>query len=211
MTPPEAHAPYFELKEACGQPGCPICRLSATRVAARIDNLLWEHVSDVDFRADFRKAGGFCGEHSRDLENYRDGQAVAILHRDILEDHLKALAKGKGHTGKGRCPICMDREKIEKNFLTVLADADGPLQEAFRASEGLCVPHFRFATERLKPPKWLQEWQVGRLRDLLSRTERFIDFSSFGREADFKNLSETDRTVWKELARTLRGWDAPPT
>lgn len=202
---PEAHSPWFELFDACAGEGCPICRLSAARVAMRIDNLLWEHVSDREFRATFRKAGGFCRDHSRDLEKFRDGQAVAILHRDILADRLAVLKKGRAFKPKALCPICTDRDKVEKNYLTVLADGDEKLRSAFEASTGLCVPHFGLLVTKLKAPKWLRAWQEKKYQDLIRRSDVFIDYSAYGREADFKSLSEADRTVWKELATTLRG------
>ena len=35
--------------------------------------------------------------------------------------------------------------------------------------------------------------------------KEFIDFSAWGKQADFATLSPEDKVVWKELASTLRG------
>lgn len=118
------HVNFVSLGKACGLPGCPICRLVSERTERYLDNLLFEHVSDRGFRAAHREAGGFCPEHSRDLSSFRDGLAVAILGRDLLEDRIAAFKKSKMLKKKARCPICVERERIETEFLTFLALAD---------------------------------------------------------------------------------------
>ncbi|MDR3304016.1 MAG: DUF6062 family protein, partial [Treponema sp.] len=91
----DKHINFFELRDACAETGCPLCRIISRRAAQYIDNTLFEHISDRPFRKAYREAGGFCERHSRNLESYRDGLAVAILGRDILEDRLAAFKKGK--------------------------------------------------------------------------------------------------------------------
>jgi hypothetical protein len=75
----ERHINFFELEKAAAKPGCPLCRIISDRAEQYLDNLLFEHVSDRAFRAAYRAAGGFCAHHSRRLESFRDGLAVAIL------------------------------------------------------------------------------------------------------------------------------------
>ncbi|HOT62998.1 MAG TPA: hypothetical protein PLU93_09055, partial [Treponemataceae bacterium] len=54
-------------------------------------------------------------------------------------------------------------------------------------------------------PGRLRDFQLGRFRSLASRTREFIERSAWGRQEDFARLSDADKTVWKELARALRG------
>lgn len=118
----ERHLDHFALLEACAAPGCPVCTLVAERSERYIDNMLFEHVSDRPFRAAYRAAGGFCSYHSRALSEFRDGLAVAILGRDILEDRLAAFAKGRAPRPKGRCPACVESERVETEYLGLLAE-----------------------------------------------------------------------------------------
>lgn len=203
----ERHVNWFALEKACEKPGCPLCTIVAERSARYIDNMLFEHVSDRGFRAKYRAAGGFCPAHSRSLESYRDGLAVAILGADILADILPDIRKRRGRKPKALCPACEETARIEREFLGFIAEtADPEFTAFFTASEGLCVPHYRLMTATLRRiPAWLAGFQEDRFSRLLDRSRAFIECSAWGRQADFERLPAEDKTVWKELARTLRG------
>jgi hypothetical protein len=221
----DKHINFFELREAAGKPGCPLCRIVADRAERYIDNMLFEHVSDRGFRARYRAAGGFCDFHSRGLEAFRDGLAVAILGRDILEDRIDSFRKRKPWRPKSPCPVCEERERIEEEYLSFLAGiggGEGGSREAeatkeetefralFTASGGLCAPHYArlLVTPRGKPrsvPAWLKDFQEAKFNELLARVGRFIELSAYGRQEEFAALPEKDQLVWKELARSLRG------
>jgi hypothetical protein len=228
--PIDRHINFFELLKACAKPGCPLCRIIADRAERYIDNMLFEHVSDRGFRAKFRAAGGFCAAHSKNLESFRDGLAIAILGRDILEDRIRFLKNRTPWKPRGRCPVCEERERIEDEYLGFLAgaeeDAEGhnaeELREIFTASDGLCIPHYAKLTESLRSggglrnrlihrgnprhlPPWLIEFHEHRFEELLRRTGRFIELSAYGRQEEFAALPEQDKLVWKELAVKLRG------
>jgi hypothetical protein len=178
--------------------------------------MLFEHVSDRVFRANHRAAGGFCDFHSRGLAAFRDGLAVAILGRDILEDRIISFEKKKFWNPGGRCPICVERDRIEEEYLSFLAGSGGDspeeseLRGAFEKSEGLCAPHYsrllfipRGKVRNI--PLWLREFHERKFRDLKTRVDQFIELSAYGRQDEFAKLSEKDQLVWKELALSLRG------
>jgi hypothetical protein len=208
----DRHINFFELRKACAKPGCPLCRIVADRAERYIDNTLFEHVSDRSFRAGFRAAGGFCNLHARNLESFRDGLAVAILDRDILEDELAAFKARKKRKLKGVCPVCEERDRIENEYLSFLLEVSGEspeereLKEIFTASSGLCIPHYgKLLQTGGRVPSWLREFHESRFEALLRRTGRFIELSAYGRQDEFAALSPEDKVVWKELAVTLRG------
>jgi hypothetical protein len=212
----DKHINFFELQKALEKPGCPLCRIVADRAERYIDNMLFEHVSDRVFRANHRAAGGFCDFHSRNLAEFRDGLAVAILGRDILEERIRSFEKRTPWHPGGRCPICVERDRIEEEYLGFLAAACGEspeekeLRTAFTASEGLCAPHYSglLFTPRGKPrriPRWLGDFHETKFRELFERTNQFIELSAYGRQEEFARLSRRDQLVWKELALTLRG------
>ncbi len=216
----DRHINYFELQKACGKEGCPVCRIVSERADRYIDNMLFEHISDRPFRASFRAAGGFCDFHARGLASFRDGLAVAILGKDILEDRVAALKRGKAYKPKGQCPVCVERGRIEREYLGLLvevadASSDTSSEEAvlhaelrtlFEASDGLCVPHYEVMLASFKKvPRWIRAFQEKKFDELMGRTAAFIEFSAYGRQGDFAKLSEKDQVVWKELAVALRG------
>ncbi|MDR2103200.1 MAG: DUF6062 family protein [Treponema sp.] len=228
----DRHINFFELQKAAAKPGCPLCRIVADRAERYIDNMLFEHVSDRGFRAAHRTAGGFCPSHSRNLISFRDGLAVAILGRDILEDRIASFKNRKFPKPQGRCPVCVEQDRIEEEYLSFLAQSGGDsreeqdLREIFTASEGLCAPHYekllalgqskssglwglRPGLKRgLKPlriPPWLIEFHEHKFAELYRRVGQFIELSAYGRQEEFAALSEKDQLVWKELALVLRG------
>lgn len=206
------HINFFELQKVCDKDGCPVCRLVSDRADRYMDNLLFEHVSDRIFRAQHRAAGGFCNFHSRHLASYRDGLAVAILGRDILEDRIAHFKSRRLWKPKARCPICIERERIEIEYLGLLAECRGSspeeteLRAAFEASQGLCAPHWALLLAKSRiVPSWLQDFHRQKFENLMERTLRFIDLSAYGRQEEFRQLSQEDQLVWKELATALRG------
>jgi len=219
--PVEKHINFFELIKAAGKPGCPLCRLVNDRAEWYIDNLLFEHVADRGFRALHRAAGGFCAFHSRNLVSFRDGLAVAILSRDILEDRITSFIKKKFWKPAGRCPICIERERIEEEYLGFIAamseedsrketPEEKELRTALTASDGLCAPHHHglLFSPKGKPrstPAWIRNFHEKKYRDLLGRVDRFIEFSAWGRQDEFAALAPEDQLVWKEAAASLRG------
>jgi len=210
----EKHINFFELQKACEKPGCPLCTLVKERAFKYIDNTLFEHVADRGFRALFRSAGGFCSLHSRGLVSFRDGLAVAILSRDILEDRITSFEKKLPWRPKGRCPVCIEREKIEKEYLDFLCESGGNSSEEqelrmfFTSSDGLCASHYASLLftpkgQKRTVPAWIKNFQENKFKELKKRLDVFIELSAYGRQKEFAALSEKDQVVWKEAAAYL--------
>jgi len=210
----EKHINFFELQKASEKKGCPLCRIISDRTYKYIDNTLFEHITDRRFRAFYRDAGGFCSFHSRNLVSFRDGLAVAILSRDILEDRINSFEKKVFWKPKGRCPVCVEKEKIEQEYLDFLSGSGGDspeekeFREIFLSSDGLCAPHyagllFLPSGKKRTVPQWIKNFQEGNFKKLMTRLDKFIEFSAYGRQAEFAQLSEKDQIVWKEAAACL--------
>jgi hypothetical protein len=218
--PVDRHINFFEIQKACDKPGCPLCTIVSERAIRYLDNMLFEHVSDRGFRKAHRQAGGFCAFHSQNLESFRDGLAVAILCRDILEDRIESFKKHKAWKPKGVCPVCVEQDHIERDYLSFLAEADTELfspqsdekddnsrelQRIVTSSDGLCAPHYARLLETTKHiPKWLTEFHEHKFTEMLRRISQFIELSAYGRQSEFASLSDRDKLVWKELSVNLR-------
>jgi len=210
----EKHINFFELDKASQKPGCPLCTIISERAHQYIDNTLFEHITNRGFRALFRAAGGFCSFHSRSLLSFRDGLAVAILSKDIVEDRLNCFEKRLPWKPKGKCPVCVEREKIEQEYLDFLAQASGDsseeqeLRDFFLKSDGLCAPHyadllFTPKGKKRKVPAWIISFQEQKFRNLKVRLDHYIKLSAFGRQKEFDAMSEKDKLVWREAAACL--------
>ncbi|MDR1655583.1 MAG: DUF6062 family protein [Treponema sp.] len=208
----DKHINFFEFQKAAVQPGCPLCRIVTDRAGRYIDNMLFEHVSNRSFRKAHRQAGGFCSFHSENLVSFRDGLAVAILGRDILEERIAHFRTKKPWKPKEICPVCAERKRIEHEYVTFLAacggesDEERELQKLYRESEGLCAPHYGILLETCKKvPAWIRDFEEGKFNELKKRVDNFIELSAYGRQEEFRALSQKDQLVWKELALSLRG------
>ena len=109
---------YFRLIEACGQPGCPICRCATNDSRSHLNALLYEQVSDPDTRRAIRASWGFCNWHTwMLLEVESSAFGAAIIYADVLGLALRR-SEGLGRPA------------------------------AYARSEGLCLPHLFLAAEQ---------------------------------------------------------------
>jgi len=210
----EKHINFFEMQKACEKPGCPLCTIVRERAYKYIDNTLFENITNRGFRAQYRAAGGFCSFHSRGLVSFRDGLAVAILAKDILEDRIHCFDRKMIWKPKGKCPVCVEKEKIEDEYLDFLSNSGGNSPEEqelrifFTKSDGLCAPHYAGLIHTPKgskrnPPIWIKNFQEHKFSELYKRLEVFTELSAYGRQKEFAQLSEKDQVVWKEAASCL--------
>lgn len=209
----DKHVSFFALQKASEKPGCPICTIVNERIARYIDGMLFEHISDRTFRAQYREAGGFCKNHSKTLLSYRDGLAVAILGQGELSEKIEDFSRKKMRKYKAECPACLEKERIEKEFLQFIAESaklgkedEDELKDLITGGPGICSEHYSIMVKNhgKRIPKWFSSFQEEIFRRLLERTNRFIDFSAWGKQEQFNSLSPEDKVVWKELAACLR-------
>jgi hypothetical protein len=95
---------YHDLLEACGKPGCPVCRLEARTLERYIGNLFYESVNDVKTREHLRGSLGLCREHAQLTVDRKLGNALgfAIIYQDVITNILRGLEKDAAVTGTRR-------------------------------------------------------------------------------------------------------------
>lgn len=194
---------FYDLRDALSLPGCPICRLQNEYGARFIADLLHERVNDSDTRTKIRHARGLCPKHSRQLLSKGDPLGVSILMRDVLGEVLhqmhsvppapngfwRRMRQAFQRLGSpynrlaarlgphGPCPICVYVGEVEEACLQALCDhllGEDGLLASYRASDGLCLSHFRQA--------------------LIHAT---------GNEAAVQALLEAQRDIWTRLENQL--------
>jgi hypothetical protein len=191
------HAGEHDLIEAFGQPGCPVCRLTAESVDAYLTAVCYEQVNDLDLREQLRSAGGFCRAHAERFLRQRLGQlASAIVYRDVLSTARKRLAGESGQLGRSKlatllsgrrgrreartgpaCPGCDVEAEAEERYLAALRRRlpDPAVRERYEAGDGLCLPHIDQALQADdEGTRALAEAAVAMLGTLVAELDEYI-------------------------------------
>ena len=94
------------------------------------------------------------------MAGFENALGATILYREVLADALErwqsVAAKGRSiKPARAKCPACITEDALVDNFVdTVFGHiADEKLLEGYRASEGLCIAHFRDAPRRRRPQR----------------------------------------------------------
>ncbi len=196
---------YFDLRDACHLPGCPLCRMEQAAVQHALDGWMYEDVNDPGLREHLRSSLGFCHEHAWQVANEMLGNALglAIIYNDVLGEALKRLdehptANKRPLSPHKTCPACEQRETIAHHGLSELVKYidDDELRAALKDSDGLCLPHLGRALQHIKDPhvsKILLETQHEKIRRLRAELAEFI------RKADYRFAGEgfgKERDSW---------------
>lgn len=162
---------YHDLLEFLPKRGCAVCHLVLKHTQHYIDCLLYEAVLDLKVHRAVRERRGFCNEHSWQITQFSGVQlGAAILYEAALDEvltemkntssevvesagfgrwrgnhHRQNMAVGEKLEPSKACIICESMVGAEKRILETLAEhiSEDKMQSAFRASDGLCLPHFR--------------------------------------------------------------------
>jgi hypothetical protein len=156
---------YHRLIEAFAAPGCAICNLTERDVNRFLDSHLYEYVNTPETHADIRASRGLCATHAGHLVEFGASVlGITILHAAIMDELLKTAAEpNKAASAFGRllgtnssglanrlepteqCMACEAMERAESQHITSVAEHinEQEMHDAFAASNGLCLPHFR--------------------------------------------------------------------
>lgn len=163
---------FYDLIDACGLPGCPLCRLAQVEEHHFLDSLLYEYANEYDVHQRVRASRGLCSRHAWQLTEFKEGVlGVAVLYEQALDELLTRLngnntpasaARGMLERWLGPSPgaalaaqliptqPCMACQHLDDFAARSLAILDDALTEprflvVFGASHGLCLPHFTAA------------------------------------------------------------------
>ena len=143
---------YYNLLNACADPGCPVCRVGAHSVKRYLKSIFNEFVNDRATRDNLLKSLGFCGEHSQLLLNtsIADALGASIIYENIVKKMLRELprqhdAKGvKNAVNRNRnCMACEQRNAVTDRSINEIRNSLGneKMKNALLGSDGLCFPH----------------------------------------------------------------------
>lgn len=223
------HTPfgYFDLLEAFPQPGCAVCRLLAHDVDRFLDTLLYEYPVEPAMQNSFRASRGLCHEHSWQLTRYNSVLAVAILYDAALDEVLRLIdatppdrqsglarllnsstnsALADALAAQKPCPACVVREDAEKRYVEVIGTYIGEARfgDAFRASEGLCLAHFRgalYAARDAENARFLTTAQ----RAIWTSLKREVEVFLHKMDAHYHQAMGAESTSWQRTLARMAG------
>jgi len=225
---------YYDLVEAFGSSGCAVCNLLKRDVSRYLDGMLYELVLDPDIQAAFRAERGLCNGHSWQLKQYiGNSLGIAILYAAALDEVLRIVEQtpvengaqsrlerlfGSGSTSPGTplaeklepaepCLACTLLARNEKVYVETIAEriTDSRLQQAYRSSSGLCLPHFRQVIRQPMPSDQAQ---------LIVSIQKTIwvafrgELDEFMRKCDFQHAGERmgpEGDSWSRAIARLSG------
>ncbi|NWG16437.1 MAG: hypothetical protein HXY41_07355 [Chloroflexi bacterium] len=223
---------YYDFIEACGQPGCPVCALLQRDARRFLDSLLYEYVNKPATHAAFRASRALCKTHNSQLSQFGEQVlGIAILQAAALDEVLNIIAANPAQTPSGfsrwlsgggkngpaaladrlepeqPCMVCRTLDEAEKRYLLTINDylTDAPFEEAFRASAGLCLPHFRGALRQMTGPVALERLVAIQV-DIWQKLKGELD--SFITQHDYRYAGQpmgAERDSWKRAIISLAG------
>ena len=228
---------YDEIEVAFTQPGCPFCGLLDQAANMIIDSMLWELVNDPQNQDRIKQARGSCQRHGWMLVRSGAAMGITILMKSVIDTLLEVLDHHAGgtsadisshrlwhtlqlphHTIKNTlmielapqttCPVCVDIEQIEQNYInTLLESLTGPesLAEAFHQSDGLCLQHFRDTLREGVPGEAL-DTLVSVQRDIWQRLSD--ELAEFIRKNDYRYANEPvgkEGNAWRRALAVTSG------
>jgi len=164
---------YYAIIDACAQPGCPVCRVLQVETDRFLYALLFEFVTEPEAHHTIRASRGLCRVHSWQLRRQRmSSVSIAVLYEAVIDEALNIIGSsdqpaarpatrsrmqrllGGSPTGSALadqlqpqtgCMCCEAMATSEDGYLRTLAESvtEPRVLEAYRDSDGLCLPHLR--------------------------------------------------------------------
>ena len=227
VSPSDLHNAYQDER-------CPVCALNDRDERRYIDIMLYDQVTNVQWRAQIRAARGFCVPHTtRILAEGRSALGVALIADDLIKTVSEMLgtqtvsdggtwARLRGAAGAGiravarrlrrsqPCPLCAHLGmQTPVHIRSLLQDLETSMGvAAFGAASGLCLPHLVMALDSGDPP--------GGLPVLIAHQQQGwqrlgAELGEFIRKSDYQFSGEPigeERDAWRRAFRLLAGWQA---
>ena len=206
---------FFRFIDACGGPGCPVCRCLLADTRQYLDSFLYEQVNDPETRSRLRASWGFCNWHAWMLKEASDPAfGSAILYEDLVRGAIRRFERLAGRevgatrrfigwlralVGRRRLPLLVELYRRRPQCPACGQAADSEERYIDAAVRWVDDPQFDRAyrkSEGLCVPHALHALEVDRGRGaaglLLSRTlpkwtELRKDLEGFVSKHDYRN------------------------
>ncbi len=207
------------LKQGLARGMCPLCRAAHKLDREYMWHFFDERSSDEDALDEVAAARGFCAVHAEQLRRIEvDGLKSTMAISDVYEHTLQLLAGDLGVLGDSdrlsaaACPACLNRDEgVARNaqyLLDELAE-NADFRERFRASPGLCIPHFAQVWEAARATDervLLRATQLDAVRSILADVREHLR----KQRAEFRDEPRgVEADSWQRAIWVTRGWPPP--
>ncbi len=226
---------FFQLIDACGQEGCPVCACVREEGLRYLGALMYEQVNDPETRARLQASWGFCNWHGSLLPDIpHSGLGVAIICEDLLGAALRRLRRLLTRLERGTlnggglfrflgrvprlamldawrrraaCVVCQSSRASEEVYLRTILEFTGDPQfdRGFDRSRGICLPHLLRLTELGRGHPRLEPV----LKKMETKWGRLRDsLKQFIDKHDYRateKFSEEEALSWRQALEMLAG------
>lgn len=205
-----------EILARLEKPGCFMCREAVDNIQRYYFWFLVEQYANIPTMDQLQRAHGFCLRHTRHLVERGVPDRISYIASYVLRscaDWLRAVQAAASPEGQGSradrkpasgpfgpaagCPACEQERANVQLYAEVIVGCleDADIVRAFRASDGLCLPHFLAAAH-------VAGWAT--LRCLAEEQIRRLDgaratLSAFQTRGTDGALSDALREAWGRL------------
>jgi hypothetical protein len=220
---------FYDMLDQLAEPGCAICALVRRDVDKLLDSILHEQVTDPLTQESFRASRGLCAEHSARFCEYRHVLGIAVLVEQVVDEVLEILERTPARAGRSGsrlrtgarestlarqlaplrpCIVCEAQAYGERNYARALAVHlnDARMDEAFRLSDGVCLPHFVLTLNQVEDPDLAQrlaDVQKGIWQRLQAELEEFMRKSDAGRSKG--EMMDHEGDSWRRAMQLMGG------
>ncbi|MFQ5847178.1 MAG: DUF6062 family protein [Candidatus Methylomirabilales bacterium] len=226
---------YFDLRDACGEAGCPVCTLLVKFSLRTMDQFMHERVTDPGCREELLASRGFCNWHAWMLPKLRhSASGTAVIHEHLLQKELKALGElrrahrvqprwrdllrrlvgsgrkpgaGRGRRKRAACQVCTGARISDEIYLKTCVEfiTEVEFRRSFEQSAGLCLPHLYLAAS-MEPT----HPNLPQLLELQTGKIEAVraDLSVFIRKQDYRFMDEPvgkEGSAWVRSIELLTG------
>lgn len=224
---------YFRLLEALDAPGCPICSLLLEDGRRYLDGVMYERVTDVPTREQWRRSFGLCNLHFWQLASVPRASApdfgFAIIAADLLKRFEGSLPEPQARSAGGLaalrkaferikaglsrrsyaagCPACRETGAAESYHLRHLLDCLGAeeFRGKYEASPGICLPHFALATYQSGAHEGFPILRAIQLAQARSLRGQLEEFVEAQDHRSDRRLTAEQANAWKRALEFLGG------
>jgi hypothetical protein len=228
--PKQANIPhgYYDLIEQLERAGCAICALILHAGKQYMESLLYEFSLDEGVQQAFRSGRGLCNHHSWLLVHQHGySLGVSVLFEAALDEVVEIMEStapsapsitrllGRSLGGgledrlepQGPCLVCANVQEAEARYVQTFAEhwSMEALQTAFRASDGLCLPHLREVLRQMEARmkrKQLIDFHVAKWTALKAELDQFQLKSAYNYVGDPMGA---EANSWKRAVASLTG------
>ncbi len=218
----------WQIIGALRQSGCAICRLAEEDEARHLYWFLDEEYYLASTLEDLLD-GGLCNRHAWVLADSGRVYQQSAMYQWLAQETQSGLARYLVHLKAAErpwpwwafykkrkalappnptksCPICdtYDASAAYAAHLLVTCLGDPETLEAFRASPGICLPHFRLALKQANP----RQAEVLLAEELVPLRALGANLAEYLRKTDYRYVHEPkgeERHAWRRAAALFSG------